>query len=275
MNYKDNIVNKNFVLLLYLYLFVFVPSLSFAASKNGDVFAINNPVLNIIFTVIFFILAVFFLGTPIWILVLLYFGYKKYLKIKVRRYCEQNGLKYVDQSTTIPYGNDFKLVNLADNRNFTTVMVGSHDGIPFMLGEYNFKTSGNQEIRYYNVVICVMVSDQLDMPHFYLSETEMKTDLIFKGKMVSSLSRFKKVFFSYNDFDYKLTLRADDESMTKAFFNDKIRKLFIDTYNTDYICEGYKNCLMLCYPSPATLEQKIEMIDNSAQLLSIIIDNRF
>ena len=281
MNYKNYTLNKVLCILLCFCFIVVIPSLSFASPRrlsaphNDDGFVIENPVLKIIFTVIFGVLAVFFLGMPIWILISLYFGYKKYLKIKVRKYCEQNGLRYVEQSPTIPYGNDFRLVNLGDNRSFTAVMVGSHDGIPFMLGEYNFRTSGNNQIIYYNVVICVMVSDQLDMPHFYLSETELKPGLIYKGKMASSLSKAKKVSLSYKDFDYKLTLRADDESATKVFFNDKMRKLFIDTYNTDYICEGYKNCLMLCYPSPALLDQKIELINNSAQLLSDIIDNRF
>ena len=43
----------------------------------------------------------------------------------------------------------------------------------------------------------------------------------------------------------------------------------------DYICEGSKNCLMVCFPSPALLEKKIDLLDCSAELYSKIMDNRF
>ena len=278
MNYKEKVVNKYFALFLYLHLFVFVPSLCFAAKKD-DVIFIENPVLVVIFYIVFGALSLFFLTTPIWMLVLVYFGYKRFLKWKNKKYCIEKNLKYVETSSTIPFGNDFSLVNLGDNRSFSELMVGEQNGIPFILGEYNFRLSSNQTIQKCQVIICVMVNDSsdLNMPHFSLNSTQMnRPPAIYLHKMIKALNPIKSAKTENTKFDSLFNLRSDDEFSAKQFFNEKMQKVIMDSLpDYDYICEGSKNCLMVCFPSPSLLGKKIDLLNYSTELYSKIMDNRF
>ena len=246
-------------------LFFFIPAISYAtvrSKSNGE----GGIVGLILILVTFIVLIGGFVGG----VMLLTYIVRSRAKKKTIEYCRQNNLNFIEKAERLPIGDDFNLVNIetGKKRKFKNIMVGDKNGIPFILGEYDFKYQEGNSINFVVANFCVMNDDNLNFPNFFLKKN------LFVNPNTCVASKFmvgKKIVLEKNkDFSSKYVIKSDSKDSVKAFFDDEIIEVFKNTFPEDCVCEVKNGTIMLYENILMNFDTKIKFLNDSLVFFAAI-----
>lgn len=253
-------------LLCFFIIFLF-PSICFAAKYGRSSGGKSKGV--VVFLVLFFFMAiVFFIVGILFIINLI----RKKLSKETIEYCNKNGYKYVEKASKLPIGDDFALVNIGTRRGFRTLMVGEKNGVPFILGDYDYKIRQGSTIYFLTATICVMTDSDSSFSHFYLADNSYKN--YYSGiRLLDLLGGKKTEIINNKTFSSKYLIKSDYPEEVNSFFDENKIEIFNTNFKENYLCEAKGKSLMLFENNIMRMEDKIQFLDDSTKMFSSIISN--
>ena len=211
----------------------------------------------------------FFFGFFGFVIFLIIIGEKleKKRRKEIEDYCKQNQLHYSDRVSNIPNNaRAFSLINRSGRDiSYYAGMSGNRGGINFNIFDYKFTTGSGKHSHTHFYMICILSSENLDMPKFYV-RTENFFDSI--GKLFGG----QDINFTEDPtFSKAFVLQGQPEDSVRMFFNSKVRQTFVNNHQTNYQYEGFKNCFMIAYLRNGNLKDRLILLSNAIKIFKGIV----
>ena len=160
-------------------------------------------------------------------------------KENIKKYCEENGLKYQDELDSKPnslYG--FKIVHLdgynSYTKTYTSVMSGERNGISFTILDYKYGTGSKN--GQFGSTLCVLSKDGVSLPEFAITTGYCSFPLINRINVLDN-PRNKNIKLP-KKFINKFFIRGIDSSAITNLFNEDIQNIFNSFYSIGFECEA-------------------------------------
>ena len=217
-----------------------------------------------------------------------FFFAKKFIKEReeIINYCKKNGLTYSDSlDNAIPAKcNNFKIAKKGKQNRFILAISGNRNNIDFDIATYVYtnydaptksKIFGREVISYsgpknkkdYTSTMCILHSNDLKLPHFFIRDESLITDSL--GKVFGGQD------INFNDdpvFSKKFVLQGDNEKDIRAFFNRSIRSTFVSNHKNGYVYEGFEDYLFVYAPNDMNINGKMNLLDESIKIISPLLE---
>ncbi len=157
----------------------------------------------------------------------------------IKKYCEENGLKYQEELESKPnslYG--FSIVHLASYNNYTktytSVMSGERNGISFTILDYKYDSGGKH--GQFGSTLCVLSKDGVSLPDFSITTGYSSLAIINRINVLDN-PRNKDIKLP-KKFTNKFFINGIDSSAITNLFNEDIQNIFNSIYSIGLEFEG-------------------------------------
>lgn len=204
------------------------------------------------------------------------FVYNKKRKEILSRYCQQNGIKYLEDSDyIIDCKEEFDITSRGKDRLYDHIMYGSRNDYEFQLIDFSYtleKPDPKFPLTTYNEVfnesLCVLHKKGKRLPHFYmLTKSLIQSDVGFVPKVKE-----------YSDVDL-LKINDDNETVIVKTRNEDEILDFFDLPRTDaiqpimkeeFIYEGKGEYLLVSSLNIMSVEERIEMLNSAVKMFEAL-----
>ena len=277
-------INKKNIVFLSLF-FVLISNLCFAA----------GPTIQRDFTIadLFLFLFVSAIIASGFIYFLVFLPYLK--RKKTKEFCEKNHLTYTDKSSNLPDNVEYNFIKLGNCKSgelkitYKNIMHGERNGITFTLCEFYIEISNNHgSIGSQNFPLLIINKYNTYFPLFVLSKgmnsNNYKRISYMMGSPITNSnlkSDYEKNIHLYNgkrhlfnhdkNFNNTFVLQVEDNDQVEAFFNDKIRNIFMKKAMSNCVYEGNGEYFIVSKTSQSSFEETIRFFEQNLNLFTELV----
>ena len=244
-------------------------------------------------------LSFFIISLPI-ICALIYFGFlKEYLKRrKIEDFCEKNNLTYEDEFKYLPQNTKINFISIDAGNDgectYKNIMSGEKKGLFFIFCDFNFLYSTKNHITFSspNYPLLIIKNKNITFPYFFLRTGKNLNrykdikNILGRTKHIST-EKLKPDYYNhihfyegnnliFDDdlaFSDRFVLKVEDEEASKNFFNNKIRQVFKEKANKEYMYEGNEDGFVVSLPKEITFEEKIKFFEENLKFFYELTTN--
>ncbi len=199
-------------------------------------------------------------------------------KEQFSKYCEQNRIKYQEDSEYIIDCNEkFDITSRGKNQCYYHIMHGTRNDYDFQLIDFYYsieKTSSKPPFNKYdetfNETLCVIHKKEINFPHFYM---------LVKGFLNSDVN-FLPTIKDYEDIDLievktidgedMVLVRTRNEDETLQFFDTSKCEAVQKNIKEDLVYEGNGEYLIVSKLELLSLDDRLKLLENSIKMFEAI-----
>ena len=183
----------------------------------------------------------------------------------LKDYCRKSGVVFSEEVTRVP-NNAAGFSVLADKghtNKWNNEMYGNRNGIDFYMFEH-YSVSGYGKNRSVSLdTICILVSDEVNLPQFYLRDEYFLYDDLGKLFGGQDINFQEDPVFSKN-----FVLQGRSELAIRQFFGNTVRQAFVNNHTSGYVYEGGKDCFALVKSGRLDVEGRATILSDALKIFN-------
>ena len=282
---------------LYKLNIFFLTSVFFLVSTSCFAKNTDNKLDNFIFTgenLLYFIIGLPIVGALVYLFVI-----KDYIKNrKIEEFCEKNNLTYEDEFKHLPQNTKINFISIDAGKDgectYKNIMSGEKKGLFFIFCDFNFLYSTKNHITFSspNYPLLIIKNKNITFPYFFLRTGKNLNrykdikNILGRTKHIST-EKLKPDYYNhihfyegtnliFDDdlaFSDRFVLKVEDEEASKNFFSNKIRQVFKEKANKEYMYEGNEDGFVVSLPKEITFEEKIKFFEENLRFFYELSSN--
>ncbi|MBP5470703.1 MAG: hypothetical protein J6Z11_15835 [Candidatus Riflebacteria bacterium] len=260
-------------------MFVFITNLCLANDSDPDIFPLKDLLIPLLFTLIMVLGLVYFR---------FYIPYVK--RKKTKEFCQKNHLTFTEESKKLPDNIDFKFIKFDAGKNgesvYKNIMQGTKNGISFIMSEFSFKyTFKNSSEEGYatspSFSLFIIKKPKINFPYFFLRRPNDLANFKILGRVsfkkvnrgstlhsdyvkhIHFYQNKKLILLEDQQFNKTFEIDVDDEENAKLYFDDKVRKFFIQKAEPKTVYEGNSEYFIISTSEITKFEDMIKFFEKS------------
>ena len=164
----------------------------------------------------------------------------------IKSFCQSNNLKYSNNITVIPK-DVTELSHFSYNVSslmYLNIIYGTRDGVDFYLIDRKHVTGSGKSRTVHHENYCIIHDVNIDLPNFFIRDEYEFFDNIgkfFGGQDIN--------FANAPTFSKKFVLQGRNEGAVRDFFDNNVRRAFLENHMNGYSYEANSNYFMVESPN--------------------------
>ena len=165
----------------------------------------------------------------------------------------------------------FDVLKKGDINEYTCGLFKLLDNTEISIFNYNWRprhySTSKKSASMGSYIVCILYNKDLKIPEFY-----MKNSSFIDGFLKTD----DNIFEGDKDFSKTFTIESPDLPIVKEFFNNRIRKAFLNNNKKEYYYRAKGGCFLVYHSvsfAQYEIGKKIELLKNTMQIYKSMLDN--